>query len=104
MAAENKIRLDQTIPLILHGDSGRTLKKQPLEVLSFKPALGLDTEANSFKCKCSQTSTYSGARKSNPMAQRLNNKHSSYLTHFLTCAFPSKKFKSTPGLLISMLE
>lgn len=104
MAAENKIRLDQTIPLILHGDSGRTLKKQPLEVLSFRPALGLDTEANILKCKCSQTSTYSGARKSSPMAQRLNNKHSSYLTHFLTCAFPSKKFKSTPGLLMSMLE
>ena len=38
------------------------------------------------------------------MAQRLNNKNNSYLTHFLMFAFPPKKFKSTPSLLSSLLE
>ena len=104
MATENKLRLDQTVPLILHGDAGRTLKKQPLEVVSFRPALGIDTGEPALKCSCSNSMSYHGLRKGNPMAQRLNNKNNSYLTHFLSIAFPSKRFKTTPGLLQSILE
>ena len=104
MATENKLRLDQTVPLILHGDAGRTLKKQPLEVVSFRPALGIDTGELALKCSCSNSMSYHGLRKGNPMAQRLNNKNNSYLTHFLSIAFPSKRFKTTPGLLQSILE
>ena len=104
MAAENKIRLDHTIPLVLHGDGGRTQKKQPLEVVSFRPALGLDTKEANLKCSCGDVATYCGTNTAHPMAQRLNQKNHSYLTHFLSFAFPSKKFKSTPGLLSSILE
>lgn len=104
MAAENKLHLDQTVPLILHGDAGRTLKKQPLEVVSFRPVLGIDTDEPVLKCSCSNSMSYHGLRKDSPMAQRLNNKNNSYLTHFLTFAFPSKQFKTTPGLLQSILE
>ena len=49
MAEQNLLRLDKTIPLRLHGDAGRTLKKQPLEVMSFHPVLGLDTKKNGSK-------------------------------------------------------
>ena len=34
----------------------------------------------------------------------MTNKNNSYLTHFLSIAFPSKRFKTTPGLLQSILE
>eukprot|EP00438_Fugacium_kawagutii_P009614 Skav215640 [mRNA] locus=scaffold736:247242:248783:- [translate_table: standard] len=104
MAEEGKIRLDHTIPLILHGDAGRTHKKAPLEVFSFRAALGLDTEASDLVCSCARNAVYNGLAKSDPMAQRLNHKHNSYLTHFLIFAFPPKKYKKTPGLLFSLLE
>eukprot|EP00438_Fugacium_kawagutii_P023191 Skav215052 [mRNA] locus=scaffold1021:115470:117107:+ [translate_table: standard] len=104
LAAANKIELNKTIPVFLHGDAGRTQKKAPLEVMSFRPALGLDTEHGVLGCTCDQKTVYCGQRKSNPLAQRLNNRNHSYLTHFLMCAYPSKRYKSTPGLLASILE
>eukprot|EP00438_Fugacium_kawagutii_P027965 Skav210844 [mRNA] locus=scaffold543:347409:348998:+ [translate_table: standard] len=104
MAADGKIRLEQTIPLILHGDGGRTQKKQPIEIVSFRPVLGIDTNEACLKCSCHQTATYTGKRKSDPMAPRLNNRNNSYLTHFLIFSYPSKMFKSTPGLFKSILE
>lgn len=104
MSANGQINLNRTIPLFLHGDAGRTLKKQPLEVISFRPIIGIGTNDPALTCKCDQAMTYCGVCKSDPMAQRLNNCNNSYLTHFLTVAFPSKKFKSTPGLLQSILE
>ena len=93
-----------TIPLLLHGDGARTLLKQPLEVVSMQPALGLDTMATKLTCKCEKPSAFSGQDLSDPCCLRLNSRHNSYLTHFLMFAFPSKKFKTTPGLLKSMLE
>ena len=104
MASSGRISLARTIPIFLHGDGGRTLKKQPLEVVSFRPALGLDTEWNELKCTCCNPETYRGNDKQDPIAQKLNNKNHSYLTHFLMLAFPSKKFKKTPHLLLSILE
>ncbi|CAK9110313.1 unnamed protein product [Durusdinium trenchii] len=104
MAEENRLSLSQTIPVFLHGDGGRTQKKAPLEVVSFRPALGLDTEINNFGCTCNPSTVYCGDCKLDPLAQRLNNRNHSYLTHFLIFAFPSKKFKSTPGLFKSMLD
>lgn len=104
MASSGQVSLAHTIPIFLHGDGGRTQKKQPLEVVSFRPALGLDTEWNELKCTCCNPETYRGNDKQDPVAQKLNNKNHSYLTHFLMFAFPSKKFKKTPSLLLSLLE
>ena len=66
--------------------------------------LGLDTKKTVLRCTCPETECYHGGDESHPMAQRLNNKNNSYLTHFLMFAFPPKKFKSTPSLLSSLLE
>ena len=92
------------IPLTLHGDGARTLKKQPLEVVSVQPVLGLDTMEAPLTCSCDNPTTHSGADLSDPCCLRLNSKHNSYLTHFLLFAFPSKKYKKLPGLLAAMLE
>lgn len=92
------------IPLTLHGDGVRTLKKQPLEVVSVQPVLGLDTMEAPLTCSCDNPTTHSGADLSDPCCLRLNSKHNSYLTHFLLFAFPSKKYKKLPGLLAAMLE
>lgn len=53
METKTGLKLDHTIPLLLHGDGGRTAKKQPLEVYSFLPVLGLDTLQTKLRCKCS---------------------------------------------------
>ncbi|CAK9040702.1 Uncharacterized protein SCF082_LOCUS23615, partial [Durusdinium trenchii] len=55
-------------------------------------------------CSCCQAYTYGGGLDfSDPMMQRLNAKNNSYLTHFLLCAFASKRFPNFPGLLMSIL-
>lgn len=99
------IKFEFTIPLLLHGDGARTLKKQPLEVVSLQPAIGLDSGKRlDLKCRCDSPKLYSGNDFCDPAALRLNSKHNSYLTHFLLFAFPSKKYKAMPGLLQAMLE
>lgn len=103
MAENQQLNLEFTIPLVLHGDGGKTLKKQPLEVVSLSPILGLDTHGKSLVCRCECPRTYSGKRKASPMAQRTNGRNNSYLTHYLLFAYPSKKYKKTPGLLKSLL-
>lgn len=103
-ADAQQLSLEHTIPLLLHGDGGRTQKKQPLEIVSISPMLGLNTEQGSLKCHCSTSKVYHGKRKLDPMAQRLNLKNSSYTTHFLLFAYPGKKFKKTPGIFRSLLR
>ena len=107
LADQGVVDLSFTIPLVIHGDGARTLKKQPLEVISLHPILGLDTgkTGDKFKCKCcSGEVEYVSGDPTHPFSQRLNCRHHSYLTHFLLCAFPSKKYKKLPGLLLSVLE
>ena len=104
MEKEGKLQFKTCIPLLLHGDGGRTLKKQPLEVISLFAPLGLDTEQEPFKCSCINCQEYSGQDLASPFAQRLNSQHSSYLSHFLLLAFPSKHYRETPGLLAGMLS
>ena len=88
-------RLPFTVPYTLHGDGGRTQKKQPLEMLSLHPAIGLNTcEGEASKCKCPHKCDWS--------KHRLNTKHNSYLTHFLVTAFPSKQWPQ--GLLVDFIQ
>lgn len=103
-AARNEVQLEYVIPLVMHGDGGRTLKKQPLECVSIQAVLGLNTLEPGQACSCCQAYTYGGGLDfSDPMMQRLNAKNNSYLTHFLLCAFASKRFPNFPGLLMSIL-
>lgn len=104
MAERQEIALEHTVPLTLHGDGGRTVKKQPLEVVSLCPVIGLDTDSKPLQCSCENTASYSGKRKRSAFAHRLNLKNTSYATHFLMFAYPGKKYKKTPGLLRSLLH
>ena len=98
-------RLKRTIPIYLHGDGGRTQKKQPLEVLSMEPVLGLNTSQGAEEtCRCSVPVAFGSNNLENPIAQKLNSKNNSFLTKFLIFAFPSKKYKRQPNLLISLHE
>ena len=94
-----------TIPLLLHGDAGRTQKKQALEIMSFEGVLGLDSGLGvACKCRCGVPCEHGGGDYTSPYSQCLNHKNSSYLTRFLMFAFNSKKHGDTPGLLQSMLD
>ena len=106
MARAGILDLAFTIPLVLHGDGARTLKKQPLEVLSFQPFLGVTTPDAVLKCKCPHPVRYrcNGPRGIDAMSLRLNFQGDSYMHHFLMVAFPTKKFAKTPGLLHSVFE
>ena len=96
--------LSRTIPMMMHGDGARTTKKQPLEVVSLIAVMGLNTKED-VKCHCPQNFCYSnGFSMDDPMLQKLNNSHNSYLHHFLLFCFPAKRYKTTPGLLKSMLR
>eukprot|EP00435_Cladocopium_sp_Y103_P060350 s51_g22.t1 len=104
MERENILNLENTIPMMLHGDGGRTAKKQPLEVVSLVAVLGLDTYKG-LTCGCENSVDFTTNRATrDPLLQKLNSKNNSYLSHFLLFAFPSKKFKKTPGLLKAMLQ
>ena len=103
----DRARLSRTIPLTVHGDGGRTQKKQPLEVFSFEPTLGLNSSGGGkpCKCRCDVPTTY-GAHGDfgNPLMHMVNSKYNSLLSHFLIFAYPSKKYKTFPNLLDGLLR
>lgn len=95
-------KLSRTIPVTIHGDGGRTQKKQPLEIVSLQAVIGLNTRASTepLRCQC-QTSLESGG--GDFRSPSLNVKYNTLLTHFLGFAFPSKKYKDWPKLLQAIL-
>ena len=93
----------RTIPVVLHGDGGRTAKKQPLECVTIEAVLGIDSAAAaSSSCSCPTCMQVGIGDPSDPAAQRLSNRHAAYLSKFLIFSFPSKKYKAMPTLLIEM--
>ena len=102
---EHPDRLGTTFPVTVHGDGGRTQKKQPLEVFSLQPVLGLNTAASmkSMACCCDTSVMYGGTDLGAPESQCLNSKHSTYLTHFLLFAYPSKAYSQFDNLLTGFL-
>ncbi len=98
-------RLRRTIPVTIHGDGGRTQKKQPLEIFSMQPMVGLNTASRKkTHCRCDTSASAGGDDMGDPATQCLNTKHSTYLTHFLIFAYPSKSYKDFPKLLNGLLE
>ena len=102
---EHPDRLGTTFPVTVHGDGGRTQKRQPLEVFSLQPVLGLNTAASTktMACCCDTSATYGGTDLGAPESQCLNSKHSTYLTHFLLFAYPSKSYSQFDDLLTGFL-
>ena len=78
-------RLPWTIPFSLHGDGGRTQKKEPLNVVSFEPTVGIQSATAAGRaCRCPQQTAMS--------THRLNQREHSYLTRFLLLAYPTKRY------------
>lgn len=77
LVEEGKLNLQNTIPLVCHGDEGRGRKRSGFLVLSWSSVLGFGTlSANA-------------ARKEHPYRlQRLNYVGSTYLTRMVTSALP----------------
>ena len=103
---EGPQELRRTIPLALHGDGARTQKKQPLEIISLEAVLGLNSAAcEPVDCDCApQKVRIREDDFGNPLVQKLNQKHHSYLSRYLLVAFASKEYKQMPGLLRALLK
>lgn len=102
---KNRDRLGKTIPLTMHGDGGRTQKKQPLEICSLQPVLGLNSAScASVSCHCPTSVKHGSGQFGDPLRQCLNSKHNTYMTHFLLFAYPSKSYKDFANLLHGLLQ
>ena len=107
-------RLSRTVPLLLHGDEGRYLKRSNFMLCTLEPALGSEPCKNVPACNCSADPvperyqhtdlcadvsadmTHAiriAARQSNTM------KGHCYLSRFLCFGMASQQYKSCPGLL-----
>ena len=93
---EDLDRLRNTIPLLHHGDEGRTYRKLPLMVLSTHGVLGRGYSQAADKNK----NNY--AAQEDPM--RLNFLGSTISTHYIFAALPHSLYKKCPEALDTMLE
>ena len=89
--------LDSVIPMLVHGDEGRGVRKGNTAVVTLEPALGLDscTSDTYHGCECCAPST-------KPVSlcekQNVNMQYHSYLTKFLLFCLPNKVYKETEAL------
>ena len=93
---EDTDRLRNTIPLLHHGDEGRTYRKSPLMVLSTHGVLGRGCSQAADQNKDNYTA------QEDPM--RLNFLGSTLTTHYIFAALPHFLYKKCPGALDTMLE
>lgn len=102
----DRARLSRTIPLTIHGDGGRTQKKQPLEVFSFEPTLGLNCAGGGkpCSCRCEVTTTYGAtADFANPLIQVVTNTTHSYRI-FWSLLIHRRSTKRFPICLMDCLD
>ena len=95
LAREGKLVLEDTVPLLHHGDEGRTYRKSPIMILSTHGALGKG---------CSQSESLKNPPKSlkeDPL--KLNFLGSTVTTHYIFAALPSGLYKNTPQDLDTIL-
>ena len=106
-ASANAERLSRTVPVLLHGDGGRTQKKQPIEIVSLEAALGLSSyQRKRSSCVCCPPAKRARSEFMGKLeVQQLNHKLHSYLSRFLVFAYPSKQYGAKfPGLLNAFLK
>ena len=94
-ASANAERLSRTVPVLLHGDGGRTQKKQPIEIVSLEAALGLSSyQRKRSSCVCCPPAKRARSEFMGKLeVQQLNHKLHSYLSRFLVFARPSKQYR-----------
>ena len=89
--------LDSVIPMLLHGDEGRGVRKGNTAVVTLESALGLDScTSGTYKgCECCAPSA-----EPVPLCEKqtVNLQYHSYLTKFLLFALPNKVYKETRAL------
>lgn len=97
--------LRRTIPMCLHGDGARSQKKQPLEVVSIESVLGFNSgdckDCHFDVCNCPTRKRGPSGEFRNPMIQKLNSKHRSYLSKYFASCFSFQGFPSRPSQSIA---
>ncbi|CAE7681954.1 unnamed protein product [Symbiodinium microadriaticum] len=105
-------RLSRTIPLALHGDEGRYLKRSNFLVLTVESVLGVQRPRRQ-PCDCKSDPCLErygdlhgleGAAQRKASKQECNAKGHPYLSKFLCCGMSSSQYKEHPELLDSILE
>ena len=94
MARENKLRLEDCIPILHHGDEGRTYRRMPIMIISSHGLLGKGCKQSKIK-------------KDLPVAENpmfLNFLGSTVTTHYIFCALPHTLYKNCPEALDLMLQ
>ena len=99
-------RLRRTIPFTIHGDGGRTQKKQPLEIFSMQPVIGLNTAlGKKTHCHCDTSVAAGGDDMGSPASQCLNTKPQHLLDAFFDFCLSIQNLTSkiSPQLLDGLL-
>ena len=105
-------RLNRTIPLALHGDEGRYLKRSNFLVLTVESVLGVQRPRRQ-PCDCKSDPCLErygdlhgleGPAQRKASKQECNAKGHPYLSKFLCCGMSSSQYKEHPELLDSILE
>ena len=106
-------RLRHTIPLALHGDEGRYLKKSNYMICTVESLLGSHGEA-ATKCSCCRDPVMQrypglarvaqGQHEARAKKQITAGKGHSYLSRFMCFGMASKQYKECPGLLSKGFE
>ena len=108
-------RLRRTLPILLHGDEGRYLKRSNYMICTIESALGSSATPQTRRCDCkldpalgryndfceATSEADPDVRKRLRLASKQikNSKGHVYLSRFLCFGMASKEFKEQPGLL-----
>ena len=101
-SCESDLDLSFTLPMLLHGDEGRGVRKGNIAVCSFETPFGLQTKNEETTCDwpCCDPSNVDDT----PCAwQSVNLKYHSFLTKFLLFLMPNKMYKKD-GVLSGLLR
>ena len=99
---ESDLDLTLTLPMLLHGDEGRGVRKGNIAVCSFETPFGLQT--NKEKAPCDWPCCDANNVDDTPCAwQSVNLKYHSFLTKYLLFLMPNKMYKKD-GVLSGLLR
>ena len=110
--------LHQFLPLFLHGDEGRGLRKGQTSILSFEVPFGLggSKQRHLPMCGCAECLSYDVAVRlgldaymdhytiNGASFQETNMKHHSFITRFLMWSIHSRQFKACDRLIPDLLK
>ena len=96
MARQNLLNLRDTIPLLHHGDEGRTYKRAGIMIISTHGLLGSGSR------KAEDGNQHGYPPEADPM--RLNFLGSTLTTHYIFTALPNSIYKESPESLDFMLD